>query len=104
MVEDVGRHNTIDKLVGRAAMDGVDIEGRLLLVSGRVSSEMLLKAAVMGCPVIASRNSPTSMSITLAEELNITLIGYVRRSTLRVYTHPERLELRTAGEAEQVGK
>ncbi len=104
VVEDVGRHNTIDKLVGRAALDRVDIEGSLLLVSGRVSSEMLIKAVVMGCPIIASRNSPTSMSIALAEELNITLVGYVRRSTLRVYTHPERLGFRTVGQAEQVSK
>jgi FdhD protein len=98
MVEDVGRHNTIDKLVGRAEMEGVAIEGNILLVSGRVSSEMLLKAVVMGCPMIASRNSPTSLSITLAEELNITLIGYVRRNSMRVYSHPQRLILKSAGE------
>jgi FdhD protein len=52
---------------------------------------MLRKAARMGCPIIASRNSPTSLAVSLAEVLNLTLVGYVRRSTLRVYTHPERL-------------
>lgn len=101
-VEDVGRHNTIDKLVGQAMMEGIETGGKLLLVSGRVSSEMLIKAVVMGCPIIASRNSPTSMSIALAEELNITLIGYVRRNTLRVYTHPGRLRTSEAQSSQQV--
>ncbi len=100
IVEDVGRHNTIDKLVGIAMMEGIETRDRLLLVSGRISSEMLLKAVFMGCPIIASRNSPTSMSITLAEELNITLIGYVRRSNMRVYTHPERLQMEIAESAD----
>jgi FdhD protein len=101
-VEDVGRHNTIDKLQGIALMNAINTEGRLLLVSGRISSEMLLKAVIMGCPVIASRNSPTSLSIRLAEELNVTLIGYVRRRTMRIYTHPGRLNTSTVGEVARV--
>ena len=90
--EDVGRHNTIDKLVGQCLERGIDTKGKILLATGRVSSEMLRKGAMMGCPVIASRNSPTSMSTEMAQAWNITLIGYVRRTTMRVYTHPERLK------------
>lgn len=91
LAEDVGRHNTIDKLVGQCLQEEIDTGGRILLATGRVSSEMLRKGAMMGCPIIASRNSPTSMSIEMADVLNITLVGYVRRTSLRVYTHPQRL-------------
>jgi FdhD protein len=91
IAEDVGRHNTIDKVTGLCLMGGIDTRGRILLTTGRVSSEMLKKAARMGCPLVASRNSPTSLSVEMARELNITLIGYVRRASMRVYTHPERV-------------
>ena len=90
-VEDVGRHNTIDKLLGECLLHGLETRGRALLATGRVSSEMLRKGALMGCPIIASRNSPTSLSVAMAEAWNITLVGYVRRDSLRVYAHPERL-------------
>jgi FdhD protein len=90
-VEDVGRHNTIDKLRGACMEQGIETLGCVLLATGRVSSEMLRKAALMGCPVVASRNSPTSMSIKMAEAWNITLAGYVRQGSLRVYTHSRRL-------------
>jgi FdhD protein len=91
VAEDVGRHNTVDKVAGLCLQNGITTHGRMLLTTGRISSEMLTKAARMGCPIVASRNSPTSLSVELAEELNITLIGYVRRSSMRVYTHPERV-------------
>jgi FdhD protein len=90
-VEDVGRHNTIDKLTGECLLRGIDTRGRALLATGRVSSEMLRKGALMGCPIIASRNSPTSLSVAMAEAWNVTLVGYVRRDSMRVYAHPERL-------------
>jgi FdhD protein len=93
--EDIGRHNSIDKLLGVCMLEGIETEGCTLLVTGRVSSEMLRKGAVMGCPIIASRNSPTSMSVSMAEALNITLIGYARRGTIRVYTHPRRVRRET---------
>jgi FdhD protein len=89
--EDVGRHNTIDKLTGACLVKGIETRGRILLATGRVSSEMLRKGALMGCPIIASRNSPTSMSVSMAQAWNITLVGYVRRDTFRAYTHPARL-------------
>jgi FdhD protein len=94
ITEDVGRHNTIDKLVGASMVKGIDTRGLILLATGRISSEMLHKGARMGCPIIASRNSPTSIAIAMADAWNITLIGYVRRGSMRVYTHPERLGYR----------
>ncbi|NIM95115.1 MAG: formate dehydrogenase accessory sulfurtransferase FdhD [Anaerolineales bacterium] len=89
--EDVGRHNTIDKLLGKCLLNDIETRGKVLLTTGRVSSEMLRKGARMGCPIIASRNSPTSLSISMAEAFNITLVGYVRRNSLRVYSHTWRL-------------
>ncbi len=91
IAEDVGRHNTIDKLRGECLVRGIDPKDHILLATGRISSEMINKAARMGCPIVASRTSPTSMSVRLAREWNITLCGYVRRNTMNVYAHPERL-------------
>ncbi len=91
VTEDVGRHNTIDKLQGYCLVHGIETEERILLTTGRVSSEMLRKGAMMGCPIVASRNSPTSMSVEMAQAWNVTLAGYVRRNSMRVYAHPERL-------------
>jgi len=91
VAEDIGRHNTIDRLRGECLRNGIDTGGLMLLVTGRVSSEMIHKAAKMGCPIVASRTSPTSVSVDLAREWNITLCGYVRRTRMNVYSHPERL-------------
>ncbi|TMQ17024.1 MAG: formate dehydrogenase accessory sulfurtransferase FdhD [Candidatus Rokuibacteriota bacterium] len=85
VAEDVGRHNAVDKVKGEALRRGIATEDRLLLSTGRVSSEMLLKAARMGVPVIASRTSPTEMAVALAEQLGVTVCGYVRPDGLNVY-------------------
>ncbi len=91
--EDVGRHNTIDKLWGHCLQHDIDPAGRLLLATGRISSEMLNKAAKMGVPAVASRTSPTSLSVRLAQEWNILLIGYVRGRSFNVYASNWRLTL-----------
>jgi len=91
VAEDVGRHSTIDRLRGECLRRGIDPKGMILLATGRISSEMINKAVKMGCPVVASRTSPTSMSVGLAREWNITLCGYVRRNRMNVYAHPQRL-------------
>jgi len=85
VAEDVGRHNAVDKVKGEALLRGIPTEDRILLSTGRVSSEMLLKAARMGVPLVASRTSPTEMAVALAEQLNITVCGYVRPDSLNLY-------------------
>ncbi len=96
LAEDVGRHNALDKILGEALLRGIPTAGRMLLTSGRISSEMLRKGAHMGTPFLMSRTSPTTLSIEAAKRLGITLIGYVRRQSFNVYTHPERLLYRPA--------
>lgn len=91
VAEDVGRHNTIDRLWGKALKQNLPTRGLVLLATGRISSEMLVKAVKMQVPIVASRTSPTSLSIALAEAWNITVMGYVRRNSLRVYTAPNRI-------------
>ena len=85
MAEDVGRHNAVDKVKGEALLRDIASEDRILLSTGRISSEMLLKAARMGVPVVASRTSPTEMAVALAEQLNVTVCGYVRPDSLNLY-------------------
>ena len=91
LAEDVGRHNALDKILGEALIKGIPTAGRILLTSGRISSEMLRKGAHMRTPFLISRTSPTTLSIEAAQRLGITVIGYVRRQSFNVYTHPERL-------------
>lgn len=93
IAEDIGRHNTLDKLAGKALLTGLDTGDLILVSSGRISSEMLSKARQMGIPMIASRTTPTRVSVELAWAWNICLVGYVRQYGMRVYTHPQRLGL-----------
>lgn len=92
-LEDVGRHNTLDKIAGKILLDQLESEQWVVLCTGRISSEMLQKAARLDVPVLISRTSPTSMSIELADKLGITVIGYARGGRFTVYTHPERIDL-----------
>jgi FdhD protein len=89
--EDVGRHNAMDKVIGRALLEKRDFGGLAALLSGRPSFEMALKAARAGLPLLAAVSAPTTMAIELARELNLTLVGFARGTSLNIYTHPQRL-------------
>lgn len=89
--EDIGRHNAVDKVLGAMILQEVDTIDKCLILSGRVSSEIVIKAARANIPLILSRAAPTDLAIDLAEELDITLIGFVRENKLNIYSHPERV-------------
>ncbi len=96
MAEDIGRHNTLDKLMGECLLRKITTRDKILLTSGRVSSEMLRKAAKMQTPIIISLTSPTEQAILLALQSGITLIGYARGSRFTAYSHSERLQAPSA--------
>jgi FdhD protein len=90
--EDVGRHNALDKLVGWAlAHDRLPLADSLVLVSGRVSYELVQKAIAAGLPLVAAVGAPSSLAIDLAEQFGVTLVGFLRGDAMNVYTHPERV-------------
>lgn len=93
VAEDIGRHNTLDKIAGRALLEEATLSQHVILTTGRISSEMLQKSARIGAAIVISRTSPSSLSIARAEEFGITLIGYARRNRFNIYTHPERILL-----------
>ncbi|MDI6705700.1 MAG: formate dehydrogenase accessory sulfurtransferase FdhD [Bacillota bacterium] len=90
--EDIGRHNAVDKVLGHGTKNGVDFENSIVVTSGRISSEMLIKVAKRGIPVIVSRSAPTALSVKLAKKLNITLIGFVRGKRFNVYSGFHRIK------------
>jgi FdhD protein len=92
--EDVGRHNALDKVVGAELLAGrLPLHERILLVSGRVSFEIVQKAAVAGIPIIAAVSAPSDLAIDAAERLNMTLVGFLRGQGFNVYSHDARIEL-----------
>ncbi len=93
VAEDIGRHNTLDKIKGHCLLKGIDTEGKVILTTGRISTEMLIKAARMGVSFLISRTSPTGQAVELARRWGITLVGYARSNGFRIYSHPERLAI-----------
>lgn len=90
--EDVGRHNAVDKVIGKAFLEEFDFGDKILIGSGRVSSEILVKCARRGIPVVASRTAPTDLAVRLAKKLGITLVGFVRGARMNVYSKENRIE------------
>jgi FdhD protein len=90
---DIGRHNALDKLYGHCLRSGIDTSELMCVLSGRVSSEMLLKAAKLRCAIVVTKAAPTELALALAEEIGVTVVGFARGDRINVYTHAERIAL-----------
>ncbi len=88
---DIGRHNALDKLYGHCLMNNIYVHDKILVFSGRISSEILLKAAKIGVGILLSKAAPTELALQAAEDLNITTAGFIRGNKVNVYTHAERI-------------
>src|SRR5688572_12016903 len=94
LAEDVGRHNAVDKVIGRMLMqESLPLSDRVLFVSGRTSFEIVQKAFLAGIPVLVSVSAPSTLAIDLAVETGMTLVGFVRGDGFNVYSHPQRVEI-----------
>jgi FdhD protein len=88
---DIGRHNALDKIFGYCLMNRIPLKDKIIVFSGRISSEVLLKAAKIGVGIVLSKSAPTNLALDLAEELGITAVGFIRGQGFNVYTHQERI-------------
>lgn len=91
--EDIGRHNAVDKVIGYCLLENISFEGKIMLASGRLSSEIVSKCAVSKVPVLVSRAAPTSLAVDIAEAAGITVVGFVRGDRMNVYTGRQRILL-----------
>jgi FdhD protein len=91
--EDIGRHNAVDKLIGKAFLQSVPVENKILLTSGRVTSEIVTKAGRNRFPILISRAAPSCMAISYAEDMGITLVGFARGDRMNIYSWPKRIKL-----------
>ncbi len=95
--EDIGRHNAVDMIVGHVFLHGIPLRDKMLITTGRLTSEMLIKAAKVNIPVVVSRNTATSLAVELAGSLGITLIGHARAGKFTVYNGQERIDVGISG-------
>ena len=91
--EDIGRHNAVDKLIGKAFLQSVPLDDKILITSGRVTSEIMIKAGRNRFPVLISRAAPSCMAISYAEDMGITLVGFARGDRMNIYTWPNRITM-----------
>jgi len=91
--EDIGRHNAVDKLIGKAFLQSIPVENKILITSGRVTSEIMTKAGRYRFPVLISRAAPSCMAVSYAEDMGITLIGFARGDRMNIYTWPNRIKM-----------
>jgi FdhD protein len=90
--EDLGRHNAIDMIQGKTLLEDIHTNDKLIVTTGRITSEILIKVIRIGVPMLASRSAATRLAIDLARKTNITLIGYVRGQRMTVYNHAQRIK------------
>lgn len=90
--EDIGRHNAIDKVIGQRLREGGSFENKIMITSGRISSEVLLKAQKCRIPVVVSKSAPTNQAIKLAKDMGVTLVGFARGNRLNIYNAEERID------------
>ncbi|WP_456275307.1 formate dehydrogenase accessory sulfurtransferase FdhD [Bacillus sp. AK128] len=88
---DIGRHNALDKLYGYSLLNRLPVRDKVIVFSGRISSEVLLKAAKIGVGIVLSKSAPTDLAIKLANDLNITAVGFIRGQSFNVYSHEHRI-------------
>ncbi|MBO8137090.1 MAG: formate dehydrogenase accessory sulfurtransferase FdhD [Desulfotomaculum sp.] len=89
--EDIGRHNAVDKINGYCFLNNIELQDKIMVFSGRISSEILIKVAKMKIPIIVSRSAPTVLAVNMAKELGITVVGFARGNRLNIYTNPQRI-------------
>lgn len=90
---DIGRHNALDKIYGYCLRNNITITDKIIVFSGRISSEILLKVAKIGCEIVLSKSAPTELALELAEDLGITTVGFIRSQSLNIYTCQQRVRL-----------
>ena len=88
---DIGRHNALDKLYGYCLKNGITVHDKVIIFSGRMSSEVLTKVSKIGVGIVLSKSAPTDLALRLAEDLNITAVGFIRRGGFNIYSHPNRV-------------
>jgi FdhD protein len=91
IAEDIGRHNAVDKVIGFAILEEIPFAGKIMLASGRLSSEIVAKCGRWGIPIVGSRTSPTSLALEIAEKCGVTVAGFIRGDRFNVYTNPQRI-------------
>lgn len=90
---DIGRHNALDKIYGYCLRNNISMQDKIIVFSGRISSEILLKVSKIGCEIVLSKSAPTELALELADNLGITTVGFIRKDAMNVYTHEKRIQL-----------